>query len=138
MSVKETRERRYSSSVCNINYHFVWCPKYRKKVLISPFKESLYKLFFSICESKSWEIIELNIQIDHIHLFLSAPPYDSPTFIVQVLKGISSKELFSLFPELRRIYWRGGFWSPSYYVGTAGNMSAQTIKRYIQEQDSKK
>ena len=71
---------------------------------------------------------------DHLHLFVSAPPFDSPTEIVKVFKGVTALRLFKKFPELRSEYWKGKLWSPSYYVGTAGHVSAETIRKYIEEQ----
>ena len=71
---------------------------------------------------------------DHIHLFISTTPFESPTGIVKVFKGVTALRLFKKFPELRDKYWKGKLWSPSYYVGTTGHVSAETIKRYIEEQ----
>ena len=68
------------------------------------------------------------------NIFISAPPYDSPTNIVKVLKGILARQLYKRFPELKFGLRKGHIWSPSYYVGTAGNMSAKTIQKYIQNQ----
>ncbi len=71
---------------------------------------------------------------EHIHIFLCAPPAVSPAPIAKVLKGTSARRLFAMFPHLRRRLWGGHLWNPSYYVGTAGHVSAGTIKRYIEEQ----
>ena len=72
---------------------------------------------------------------DHVHLFLEANPFDSPINIVKVFKGVSSLRISKRFPELREQMWRGVLWSPSYYVGTAGHVSAEVIERYIKEQE---
>ena len=129
-------EKANSSSVCNINYHFVWCPKYRKKVLDGALGSALQKIIEAICISRNWEIIELKVMPDHIHLFVSPMPYDSPTAIIKILKGVSARLLFKQYPELVKNFRRGHIWSPSYYIGTAGNMSAETIQRYIQQQET--
>lgn len=71
---------------------------------------------------------------DHIHLFISAHPKESPTGIVKILKGVTGLRLFKKHPELKSECWGGHIWSPSYYVGTAGTVSAETIRNYIQEQ----
>jgi len=70
-------------------------------------------------------------------LFISAPPFEAPTAIVKVLKGVSGLRLFKRYPELKERYWRGHVWSPSYYIGTAGKVSAETIRRYIEEQEGR-
>lgn len=113
-------------------YHVVWCPKYRKPVLtglvVTFLKESLEK----ICSSYGWPVIALEIQPDHIHMFLSIPPATSVANAVKILKGTSARWLFLEHPELRESLWGGHIWSPSYYVGTAGNASEETIRKYIE------
>jgi len=128
---------RTSSAVYEINYHIVWCPKYRKPVLVEEVREFLEEQIKTIAETKGWEIIELEVMPDHIHLFISAPPFEAPTNIVKILKGVTAKRLFEKFPELReKEFWGGHIWSPSYYVGTAGHVSAETIKKYIEGEES--
>jgi len=126
---------RTSSASYNINYHLVWCPKYRKPILEkSEVKQFLEDQIHTIAAAKGFEVLALEIQPDHIHLFVSAPPFDSPTEIVKVFKGVTALRLFKKFPELRNQFWKGKLWSPSYYVGTAGHVSAETIQKYIEEQ----
>ena len=117
-----------------INYHFVWCPKYRKQILKDEIELALKDIIKTTCLTKNWEILELEVMSDHVHLFLSVSPYDSPTGIIKVIKGVSAKRLYSMFPLLKQELRKGSIWSPSYYVGTAGNVSSEIIKRYIQEQ----
>ena len=126
---------RKSSAVYNVNYHFVWCPKYRKPVLEERgVKEFLEDQVHTIAATKDCEVLALEVMSDHIHLFLSTTPFDSPTGLVKVFKGVTALRLFKKFPELRNKYWKGKLWSPSYYVGTAGHVSAETIQKYIEEQ----
>jgi len=122
---------RTSSAVYNINYHIVWCPKYRKPILKGDVKEFVEEQLKTIAETKGWKIEELEVMPDHIHLFISAPPFESPTAIVKVVKGVTARRIFDKFPHLRKVFRRGSIWSPSYYVGTAGHVSAETIKKYI-------
>jgi putative transposase len=123
-----------SSAVYNINYHIVWCPKYRKEILTGKVKEFLEDQIQTIAETRGWEILELQVMPDHIHLFITAPPLDAPTNIVKVLKGVTGLRLFKKYPELKEEYWGGHIWSSSYYVGTAGHVSAETIRKYIENQ----
>ncbi len=120
-----------SSAVYNINYHIVWCPKYRKSILKGKIREFVKEQIHTISETKGYKVLELKIMPDHIHLFISAPPFESPTNIVKILKGVSGLRLFKKYPELKKDYWKGHIWSPSYYVGTAGQISARTIEQYI-------
>jgi len=129
---------RKSSAVFNINYHLIWCPKYRKPILEKPeVKQFLEEQIYTIAATKGFEVLALEVMPDHLHLFVSAPSFDSPTDIVKVFKGVTALRLFKKFPELRNGYWKGKLWSPSYYVGTAGHASAETIQRYIEEQTTK-
>jgi putative transposase len=125
-----------TSAIYNINYHIVWCPKYRKPILTGKVKTFVEEQLETIAETKGYKILELKVMPDHIHIFLEANPFDSPTNIVKIFKGVSSIRLFKTFPELRQELWRGVLWSPSYYIGTAGHVSAEVIERYIQEQQT--
>jgi putative transposase len=77
-------------------------------------------------------MISREIQPDHIHLFLSIPPAIAVADAVKVLKGITARRLFQRFPALKKRLWERHLWSPSYYAGTAGNVSAEIIRRYIE------
>ena len=123
-----------TSATYNINYHIVWCPKYRKAILEGKIKEFLQDQILTIAETKNYGVLELQVMPDHIHLFISAPPFESPTGIVKILKGVTGLRLFKKYPELKTKLWGGHIWSPSYYVGTAGKVSAETIKEYIKNQ----
>ena len=110
----------------------VWCPKYRKPILVGDIAEELGKLVDAICEENKWIIISKEIQADHIYLFVSIPPAVSLSTAIKKLKGITARKLFIKYPRLKQKLWNGSLWSPSYYAGTAGNVSADTIKKYIE------
>ena len=116
-------------TVYNINYHLVWCPKYRKPVLVGKVKDVVNETIREQCTKRGWTIHELSIQPDHVHVFVSVPPHFSPMFVVKVFKGSTAVRCVKIHRFAER------FWSPSYYVGTAGNMSAATIQKYIQAQE---
>ncbi|MBU0685056.1 MAG: IS200/IS605 family transposase, partial [Candidatus Thermoplasmatota archaeon] len=80
------------------------------------------------------EVKELEVMADHVHLFIGAPPTESPVGIVKALKGISARVLFDEHPVLRTMFRQGHLWSPSYYIGTVGHVSAEAIARYIRDQ----
>ena len=126
----------YNGSVCNINYHFVWCTKYRKAVLIFP--DDVKKIITDICTQYRWIIRALEVMEDQIHLFITTPPFDAPSKIAKIVKGASARQLFLLHPKLKKDLWGGHLWSPSYYCGTAGMVSAEIIKQYIADQKTKK
>ena len=128
-------ERKCTGNTCyNVNYHLVWCPKYRRSVLTGLVPSRLIELFREIADKWELEIITQEVMPDHIHLFVSAPPRYSPAKIAQVFKGTTSRIIRLEFPEIKQhIRKAGTFWSPGYYVGTAGNVSAEVIRRYIEE-----
>lgn len=122
------------NAVYEINYHLVWSTKYCKPVLVPPVDAALKDLLTQTAAEREYDVLGLEVMPDHVHIFLSAPPAISPALIAKVLKGASARRLFAMFPHLRRRLWGGPLWNPSYYVGTAGHVSAETIKRYIEEQ----
>jgi putative transposase len=112
-------------------YHVIWCPKSRRDVLTGPIAAEAGTLLEAVCCERGWPVISKQIQPDHIHLFVSIPPAIAVADAVKVLKGVSARHLFQCFPALKKRR-DGHLWSPSYYVGTAGTVSAATIQRYIE------
>lgn len=123
--------KRNRNCVYQTAYHVVWCPKYRKPILVGKIAEELCSQIEKICQDNGWPIIAKEMQPDHIHLFLTIPPAIAVATALKLLKGITARRLFEKFPQLKKKLWGGHLWSPSYYVGTAGNVSAQTIRHYI-------
>ena len=113
-------------------YHMIWCPKYCKRILTGEIAETLRLAVNAICIECEWPILTLEIQPDHIHLFVTIPPSLPVADAVKILKGSTARKLFAAFPELKNQLYGGHLWSPSYYVGTAGTVSAQTIRHYIE------
>jgi putative transposase len=127
MNSKRTRHSAY-----NINYHFVWIPKFRRKILVDRLATRLEELIREKTAELGGEVFNLTIMPDHVHLFCSFPPTMAPYQIMHRLKGYTAHELREEFPYLKSRL--PNLWTRSYYVGTAGNVSAQTIQRYIDEQ----
>jgi putative transposase len=113
-------------------YHFVWYAKYRKKMLVGKIATFLEQEIRRICAEQGWTIGALNIQPDHVHLFLSAPPSVALSQIAHTLKGTTARKVFQWYPEVKRELWGGAFWSRSYYVGSVGDMSVDTVLKYIE------
>jgi len=116
-----------------LNYHFVWCPKYRRKVLIEEVAEKLRMIIDDIAGQMGFDVISLEIQPDHVHLFISTPPQYSPATIINAIKGASSRRLRNEFPELKETVNEESLWTRTYYVGSAGHVSSETIRKYIEE-----
>jgi len=113
-------------------YHFVWCPNYRKKILVGKLATFVEQEIRRICETTTWTIGALNVQADHVHLFLSAPPSVAPSQIAHTLKGTTARNVLQCFPEIKKQLWGGAFWSRSYYVGSVGDMSVDAVLNYLE------
>jgi putative transposase len=126
--------RRNPHSVSLLNYHFVWCPKRRKPILTGDVATRLQEIIFALCSENDWRLIALEIMPDHVNMFLNADPVDSPSGVIKKIKGRASHHLRAEFPHLLKL---PTLWTPSYFVGTAGNVSSETIQRYIENQRGK-
>ena len=116
----------------NIAYHFVWIPKYRRKILTSEIEAEMRRLTLDVCRKYEVTVFALEVQPEYIHLFVSAPPKIAPARIVGLVKGYTSRYLREKFPKLTKLCGKTQLWSKSYYVGTAGNVSVETIIKYIE------
>ena len=121
------------TSVTLIRYHFVWIPRRRRKVLIGEVEKRLKDLLLQIAKNIESEVVAMEVMPDHVHLFLNAPPTLSPDQIMHRIKGASSRALRQEFPHLLKM---PSMWTRSYYCGTAGDASSETIKNYIANQST--
>ncbi len=127
--------KRAKHAVYELKYHIVWIPKYRKMILKDTVAESLKTIFYGIAERYEMEIDTLEVMPDHVHVFLIAPPKYSPSNVVQILKSVSARELFSRHRELREELWGGELWSDGYFVRSVGDeVTSDVIRRYIKLQ----
>jgi putative transposase len=120
-------------SVHLVIYHLIWCPKRRRKVLIGDVKDRLEQLIHEVAEEQGWQIIELAIQPDHVHLFIRSNPYTLPTDMARLLKGRSAHDLREEFPHLKRM---PSLWTRSTFYSTAGHVSSEIIQQYIARQST--
>jgi len=128
----------------NINYHIIWIPKYRKPILVDKVKEVLRTIINGQCYDLRLDNLALEIMPDHLHLFVGARPTHKPFEIIKQLKGNTSIQLRRLFNDVRYLgykqHYGTGFkamWARGYYCGSAGHVSQEQVKRYIQEQEGK-
>ena len=127
--------QRNTHHVYRIMYHFVWIPKYRHKVFVEPCRSHLKAIIQKIAFDYDMEVEEIEIPEDHIHMMLKAEPNMSPSRIMQIIKSISAREFFRLYPEIRREYfWGGKLWTESFYVETVGNRNEEDVRKYVQNQ----
>ena len=121
-----------NKAVFNIGYHFIWCPKYRRKVLIGPVAQRLKELLFVKADHISVMIEKMEVMDDHVCLFVKTDPTNGPHYIVQQLKGYTSRLLRQEFQSLRSKL--PTLWTRSYFCESVGCISEASIKRYIENQ----
>lgn len=123
-----------NKSVVMINYHLVFCPKYRRKLLVDEIKSRLSDILDEVAKENEWQIIAKEIMPDHVHLFVFADVRTRPEIVVKRFKGRTSRYLRREFPALLKM---PTLWTRSYFLSTAGNVSSETIKKYIEQQWNK-
>ena len=127
--------RKTKTTVSLINYHFVFCPRYRRKIFnISRVEDRFKELTINICNDIGIEVIAIECDKDHTHMFLNCLPTMSPADIMQKIKGATSRILRDEFPELRKM---PSLWTRSYFVSTPGNVSSETIRKYVDNQKTR-
>lgn len=123
-------------SNCNVvyscKYHVVWCPKYRRKVLVNGVDERLKSLIQEICVERSFTLIEMEVMPDHVHLLIEVDPQFGIHRAIKLIKGTTSRVLRQEFPWLRSRL--PSLWTNSYFVSTVGDARLSTIKKYIENQ----
>ena len=128
------RLKHNNTSVVNINYHIIWCPKYRRKVLVDGVDARLKEVLAKIAEENGCSIDTMEVMPDHVHVFLKGTPLIPIHLIVKNLKGKSSRILREEFPHLKKRL--PCLWTRSYYCETIGCINEDTIKKYIENQKS--
>ena len=135
-----SKYKKLSHVVYKCDYHIVWVPKYRLRILKGEIKDLVEDDIKKLCEWKKCEVIELNVQEDHIHLLVSVPPKISISYLMGVLKGKVAIKIFKSYPRLKKKpYWGNHFWARGYFVSTVG-LDEEMIKKYVkyQEKEEKK
>lgn len=129
MDYNRTRNKVYL-----MNYHIVWCPKRRRSVLVGAVRDRFEQIIREVCGELQATILAMEIMPDHLHLFISTNPNLPVSEVVQKIKGRSSRVLRQEFAALLKL---PTLWTHSYFVSTAGNVSSETIQKYIAEQTAR-
>ncbi len=119
-------------AIYNIGYHIIWCPKCRKKILLDIVEKRLKELLLKKSREIGVNIETMEVMPDHIHIFAKCRPTHSPSYVVQQLKGYTSKKLRDEFSWLYNNF--PTLWTRSYYCVSIGHISEKTVKRYIMDQ----
>ena len=126
--LNKSRHSRYL-----LNLHIVWIPKYRRAIL-NGHQDEMKDILHSIAENKQWEILAVEVMPDHVHLFVSVPPTIAPCEVVKAFKGQSGRHFLMNHPEFADVRYDNSLWAPSYFVASAGDVSSEIIKAYIEGQ----
>ena len=124
--------RRAAHCAYDTQYHLVWAPKYRKWVLEGEIRKRVKELFLEISKHHGFAIQEMEVDKDHVHMFLSFPPKHSISDVVGIFKSVSSKVIREEYPQVKKQLWGGEFWEDGYFARTVGDrVTADVIRRYI-------
>lgn len=132
-----TEVKRGRGYVYTIQYHIVWCVKYRHPVILGEIETRLKELLNAIATENGFTILEIENDRDHIHLLIDCSPQQTIPHMVKALKGVSARLLFKEFPQLKKQLWGGHLWNPSYFVATGSEHTEEQIRQYIQNQKSR-
>ena len=132
-----SRFQKLSQTIWHCQYHIVWVPKYRFKILTGEVDKEVEICIRAFSEQKSCQVVELNVQVDHVHLLAMVPPKISISDYVGMLKGRTAIRVFNKFKRLKsKPYWGNRFWSRGYCVDTVG-LNADMIRKYVKYQEKK-
>jgi putative transposase len=132
-----SRFRRLSHTIWHCQYHIIWVPKYRFRVLIGAVGEAVASGIQAICGFARCDVLELNVQRDHVHLVVMVPPKVSISELMGRVKGQTAMKVFRQFRHLRKKpYWGNHFWAKGYCVDTIG-LDAEMILKYVRHQENK-
>lgn len=126
------RWKKSKTAVYNLSFHLIWCPKYRRSVLVDKIALRLSELLEEKAKFLDIQIENKTIMPDHVHLFIRSKPTLPPHYILNQLKGYSSRMLRQEFPSLKSRL--PSLWTRSYYIDSVGKLNEYTIKKYIEEQ----
>ena len=132
-----SRFRKLSQTIWHCQYHIVFVPKYRFRVLTGAIAQEVEKCVRTYSAQQKCDIIELNVQVDHVHLLTLIPPKLSVSEFMGVVKGRTAIRVLNKFPKLKqKPYWGNNFWTRGYCVDTVG-LDGDTIRKYVKYQDDK-
>lgn len=130
-----SKYKKLSHVIYKCDYHIVWVPKYRYRILTGEIKGLMEEDIKMLCEWLKCKVTELSVQPDHVHLLVSVPPRISISKLMGTLKGKTAIKLFKSYPILKKKpYWGNHFWGRGCFVSTVG-LDEEMIKRYVKYQE---
>ena len=126
-----------SHSIYCLQFHYIACVKYRHKVMIDKIPNRLKEINNSVAKKFGIKILEQEVIPDHIHILFESKPQIQLSKFINSLKAVSGRLLFREFPELKKYLWENHFWSPSYFLASTGQVTLDTLKKYVENQNAK-
>ncbi len=123
--------------VYSLQYHIVWCTKYRKPVLINGIDDACKTLLQQMAEEYKFKILAMEVMPDHIHLLLDCKPQFFISDMIKIFKGNIARRLFLDHPEIKKSLWGGHLWNPSYFVATVSDRTMSQVEQYINSQKTR-
>ena len=124
--------------IYSLQYHVVWCVKYRRKIITEQIEKSLFEILTKIAKDNNFSILEYNTDKDHVHLLIDSSPQNYIPSMLKALKGASARLLMKQYGnELRKQLWGGHLWNPSYFIATVSENTEQQVRDYIKKQKEK-
>jgi len=126
---------RSSHAVFECQYHLVWPVKYRRKALVEAHEGKYCEdILRRAAAEYGMKIEAIEVDVDHVHIFIQIPPQRSVGQAVGILKSLSAKSMFTRFPYLKRKFWSGNLWTAGYFVRTVGEgVTSRMVRRYIEQ-----
>lgn len=121
-------------STYSIQFHYVCCVKYRRKVLTAEVTEYLKEINKSVAEKFDITILEQETDRDHIHILFASKPQIQVSKFINSLKSVSARMMFRKFPDIKTKLWKNNFWSPSYFLASVGEVKLEDVKKYVENQ----
>jgi putative transposase len=128
--------RKLTHTIFRCDYHVVFVPKYRYRILTGAIAEQVTRDIRAICSWRDVEVLELSVQPDHVHLVCSIPPKLAISSFLGLLKGKLAIKIMKSHPSLRKLYWGNHFWARGYFVTTVG-VDEELVRRYVRYQEEK-
>lgn len=126
--------RRGRHCVFKMHVHLVFVAKYRRRVFDAAAIEALRAIFGEVCRDFAAELVQMDGEDEHVHLLIEYPPKVAVSSLVNSLKGVSSRLLRQRRPDMRKRYWKGVLWSPSYFAASCGGAPIASVRQYIEQQ----
>ena len=136
-TIKENTLSYGRGYVYSLQYHLVWCTKYRKQVLKNGIDAECKKMLYELAEEYKFKILVMEVMPDHIHLLLDCKPQFFISDMIKIMKGNLARQLFLSHPELKQELWGGHLWNPSYCAVTVSDRSRDQVVAYIEGQKEK-